>query len=382
MSKIKKVLAITNNFPTSCFPEKGVFVMNILIEMHRQGVEVDVIAPVSIGSELKRLGIKKSVIDFNGLKVCQPYYLTIPQRFPRFRKFITKINDLLFGLAVWYASRNKSYDLVYTHFLQSVIPVLKYLNTRGAPVLLNLGESDPWDYDLYYNKTSWHSYLRMVNHIATVSKVNYDYVLSLDTELKGKTKYIHNGVNTNFFRPMEKAECRKQLSLDLNAKYVIFCGHLDERKGPLRVLEAIRGTDIKGIFLGSNGTNIPIGEEVAFLGSVLNTQVPLYLNAADVFAFPSRSEGMSNAVLEAVACCIPLVVSNRRFNTDFLCSEDGVIFIEPDDINEIRNAIIKALEVNENIAMRKALEKKRSSISLEARIKSILDFVNGNERLT
>lgn len=378
MSKIKKVLAVTNNFPSSCFPEKGVFVMNILKEMHRQGVTVEVIAPLSLGTELKRFYRKKSALDFGGLKVRQPYYFNIPQRFPRFRKSITQVNDWFFGLSLRIAyNKKKKYDFVYCHFLQSAIPMLQYLKIRYIPLLVNIGESDPWDYELNYSKKRLLYFLKSVDYIVAASKINYNYILSLDASLSRSTKYIPNGVDINFFKPHDKITARKKLGLNLNAKYIVFCGHFDERKGPLRVLEAIKGSDIKGVFIGSNGPDIPKGKEVAFRGSVSNIDIGYYLSASDAFVLPSLSEGMSNAVLEAMACCTPMVISNLPFNTDFI-QENSAIFVDPKNIDSIRNGIFTALNEVNNKNMRRSLSLVRESISIETRIKRVFDFILEN----
>ncbi len=374
MSNIKRVLAVTNNFPTPRFPETGVFVLNILKEMYRQGLHVDVIAPISIGTELKRIGLKRQKVDFGGLHVRQPYYFNIPQRFRLLRRPITLFNDFLFGLALKWSYRRVQYDLIYCHFLQSAIPVLNGLPTEEAPILLNMGESDPWDYDLYYGTGKWLKYLHRIDAIVTVSKANLDYILTLDSKLSKKSRYIPNGVNTQFFRAHDRLEARKKLGLELETKYIVFCGHLDQRKGPLRVLEAIKNTDIKGIFLGSNGPDVPEGKEVAYVGPVENSLVPYYLSAADVFVLPSLSEGMSNAVLEAMSCCTPLVVSDKSFNTDFLTAEVAE-FIDPSDSNEIRKGILRALDPDRNRQMKESLVTFREQFSIQTRIKRITEFV-------
>ena len=374
----KHILAVTNNFPTTRFPEKGVFVMNILKEMHRQGVEVDVIAPISIGSELKRLDRKTSVIDFGGLKVRQPYYFSIPLRFPRFRKIITRVNDWLFGLSLRIAFNNKKkYDFIYCHFLQSAIPVIQGLHIGDSPLLVNIGESDPRFYELNYSKQKVSLFLNRINYIVTVSITNYNYILSIDASLSKRTRYIPNGVDINFFKPDDKISARKKLGLDLNAKYIVFCGHFIERKGPLRVLEAIKGTEVKGIFLGSNGPDIPKGKEVAFIGSVSNKDIVHYLSASDVFVLPSLHEGMSNAVLEAMACCTPMVISNLSFNTDFI-PEDCAIFVDPNNIQSIREGILTAINEDNNKSMRGSLSFQRQNISIETRINRIFNFLEND----
>jgi glycosyltransferase involved in cell wall biosynthesis len=374
----KQILAVTNNFPTSRFPEKGVFVMNILKEFHRQGVEVDVIAPMSIGTELKRLSHKTSGIDFGGLKVRQPYYFSISTRFSRFRKIITRCNDWLFGLSLRVAfNKKKKYDFIYCHFLQSAIPVIQYLQIADSSLIVNIGESDPRFYELNYSNQKVSVFLNRINFIVTVSISNYNYILSIDPSLSKRTRYIPNGVDIDFFKPGDKISARIKLGLDLNAKYIVFCGHFIERKGPLRVLDAIKGTGVKGIFLGSNGPQIPKGEELAYVGSVSNIDIVHFLRASDVFVLPSLNEGMSNAVLEAMACCTPMVISNLSFNTDFV-PEDCAIFVDPYNIHSIRDGILTAIDEDNNDNMRVALSFQRENISIETRIYRIFDFIEKN----
>jgi len=53
-----------------------------------------------------------------------------------------------------------------------------------------------------------------------------------------------------------------------------------------------------------------IRDRVTFKGEVTWGQVPTYLAAGDVFVFPSKFEGMPNALLEAMAAALPVVVSD------------------------------------------------------------------------
>src|SRR5207247_9143489 len=53
-----------------------------------------------------------------------------------------------------------------------------------------------------------------------------------------------------------------------------------------------------------------IRDRVHFVGEVTWDQVPTHLAAADIFVFPSKFEGMPNALLEAMASGLPVVVSD------------------------------------------------------------------------
>jgi glycosyltransferase involved in cell wall biosynthesis len=78
-----------------------------------------------------------------------------------------------------------------------------------------------------------------------------------------------------------------------------------------------------------------VAARAIFTGEVPYSQVLRYLAAADVFAFPSRFEGMPNAVMEAMAAALPVVASDipahraliRSGETGFLAS-DAVGFAE------------------------------------------------------
>jgi len=265
------------------------------------------------------------------------------------------------------------YDYCYAHFLPAGRAALKSMVRRSVPVFLNLGESDPWDYDLLYDKDSWVSELSAFTGIITVSKLNQKYILGRNARLKDKVRYIPNGVDTSRFKKLDRSKCRTKLNLPQNEKIVIFVGHFEERKGHLRVLEAIRQANIKGIFLGA-GNEEPKGPEVLFQGSVVSKEIPIWLNAADVFVLPSLSEGMSNAVLEALACGLPLVVSDREFNREFL-TEACAVFVDPLNSSDIAKGIDKCIKLGSSEKMSEASIELAKDYSIEKRIKLIDQFV-------
>jgi teichuronic acid biosynthesis glycosyltransferase TuaC len=371
----KKVLAVSNNFPSKKFPERGAFVLNIVTEMSKQGAVVDVIAPISWIAELKNIKNKPKQLNFGNLSVSSIYYTAIPQKIKSLKIQISKLNDLSFANAMKKKLKHSNYDFVYAHFFPSANAAHKVVEKYNLPIFLNLGESDPWDYDQLYGKDYWINKLHDFKGIITVSKRNYDYLLERDASLKSKVIYIPNGVNTKRFMPMDQKECRTKLGLPLDEKIAIFCGHFENRKGPLKVLEAINLLNIKGVFLGSNGPDVPEGENVLYAGPVLNTELPLWLNAADVFVLPSLSEGMSNAILEALGVGIPLVVSDLSFNTDFL-TKDVAVFVDPINPRSIADGIQNALLHDNNVSMRKASYDLGQELSIENRIKKINKFVD------
>lgn len=66
--------------------------------------------------------------------------------------------------------------------------------------------------------------------------------------------------------------------------------------------------------------------------------MPRYLNCADVFFLPTLKEGCSNAIVEALACGLPVISSNKPFNDDIL-NEDNSLKIDPEKLDELIEAI-------------------------------------------
>jgi glycosyltransferase involved in cell wall biosynthesis len=131
---------------------------------------------------------------------------------------------------------------------------------------------------------------------------------------------------------------RKRFRLPVDSFLVGCTGHLSHRKGQQRVLDAIIGLDnVGGIFIGS-GVPASSTVPVYFNRAVEHEQVPGLLSACDVFVLPTLEEGSSNAIIEAMACGLPIVSSNGEFNDDLLNNEFS-IKVDPLNINEIRNAI-------------------------------------------
>jgi glycosyltransferase involved in cell wall biosynthesis len=158
---------------------------------------------------------------------------------------------------------------------------------------------------------------------------------------------------------------------------VIFTGQFIERKGPMRVLEAIQSRpEIGAVFLGY-GPQVPQGPQVLHQGEVPHEEVPVWLSAADLFVLPTLSEGCSNSILEALFCGLPVVSSDRPFNHDIL-NEQVSILVDPRDVKAMGEAIFALVDSPERReAMGKAALLHSNSFRLADRARKVLEFLEG-----
>jgi L-malate glycosyltransferase len=147
---------------------------------------------------------------------------------------------------------------------------------------------------------------------------------------------------------------------------LIYVGRLHEQKGLDVLLKAVRQLmqydpayevclDIVGDGplwdpLCNLAKQLGIRCQVQFLGQI--EQVLEHLYEADIFVLPSRAEGLSNALLEAMACGLPVVVSDVPGNVDVVTNgENGLLFTadSPDSLAQSLVVLLSQPQLRQNM---------------------------------
>ena len=160
---------------------------------------------------------------------------------------------------------------------------------------------------------------------------------------------IQNGVDTEKYKPVtDKEALRKKLNLPHNKKILISTSSFIKRK---RIPESIKG------FLKANDNNtifVLLGDgdqfqaikttydhynNIIFLGKIPN--VNEYLCSSDMFVSSSESEGLPNGVLEAIACGIPVLLSDINQHKEILKAvpNSGLTY-KLGDISDLTNKLL------------------------------------------
>jgi glycosyltransferase involved in cell wall biosynthesis len=135
---------------------------------------------------------------------------------------------------------------------------------------------------------------------------------------------IYNGVDTEFFVPSTKTKKGKLVLVSI--------GRLIKRKGYHILLNALREPDhVKLILVGDGDQKnalMRLAEsfelDIEFKGIKNKKQVREILSKADIFILPSLNEGMSNSILEAMACGLPIITTDTGGSQE-LVQGNGII---------------------------------------------------------
>lgn len=146
---------------------------------------------------------------------------------------------------------------------------------------------------------------------------------------------IPNGVDVDEFKPVKKKYCKKLVST----------GRLIPRKGYKYLIEAMSKADgFKLTLIGKGNQEMELMDlalglnvNVKFLGYVEHSRIASQYRDADVFVMPSLNEGLSNSMLEAMACGLPVIVTDTG-GVSGLVDGNGII-VEKESMESIGRAL-------------------------------------------
>jgi len=328
-------------------------------------------------------GFKKLKIDYPWLKLSNVKIksLRIPNRiFDLILRFLRapKIDKILKGVEIFLSP----------HFL------LTPLSSKSKIIIIF--------YDLSFvrfpeffslPKLWWHKFVypqkqaQKADLIVAISRSTKDDLISLYQIDPKKIKIIYPGIDKKFIRqPADnKRLLEVKIKYNLPDKFILYFGTIEPRKNILGLIKAFeqikeekslpplqiqwqgfeglvkkeeKGIDfseLKLVIAGSRGwlykdvfkkaQNSPFSKDIIFTGYIEEGDKPYLYNLAKVFVYPSFFEGFGLPPLEAMACGVPTIVSNKSSLPEVV--KKAAIMVDPHNIDEISFAIRKILENRE-----------------------------------
>ena len=380
----KKIIVITSGYPIESAIQRYAFVDNLVCAMNDHFADCDVIYPISVTHALihkEKLPPKREVRkteNGSGFTVYCPRIITLSNSKNRFVRILcNRLNLKVFSRAVTHTiQKNKlQFDISYGHFLSpSGITAAQTGKKYGAISCMAYGENSPYtieDVGEEYARKK----LQDLDAVVSVSSDNARYLKEHHIVDADKIEVFPNSVDTAVFHPRDKIQARKQLGMPEHAFIVSFLGYFSETKGSKRLSDAIdRLENVYSIFIGS-GDEVPACDHILFQDRLPHGEIPVYLAASDVFVLPTLAEGCCNAIVEALACGLPVISSNLPFNDDILDPECS-IRIDTSSVEEIAAAIKTLQESPEKVEkMHQAAIEKSRAFNIVNRAENILNWI-------
>lgn len=362
------IVVISGNYPSNFAPNNGAFVYNLMQALALDN-KITVITPLKVHNWYR---YRSGGYGAERCNILRPLSFSFSNKrifgFDTFRLTLKSMQASLTGALNKLPEKP---DIIYCHFLLSALHIVDYARENNVPVVVASGESryDIWARLSNVEKDKLHT---VIKKIIAVSKTNAEKLINLGFS-RSKIEVVPNAVNYELFKPLDKSKCRQKLGLDEDDFVVGFIGHFIERKGPNRVIQAIKRINdprIKLICVGSGGT-LEENNFTTVIPPVPNQELPQIFNAFDVFVLPTLDEGHCNVIEEAMACGIPIISSKGTSVEEQLNGGLGIL-VNPRDIGELATMIC---EIRDNVGVRKKFKEKMAAVfgknSIEKRAKRI-----------
>ncbi len=388
MSRLKSIAVICNDYPSEG-RASYVFVEQLVNALVDMGIDVKVIAlqsmmRIALHREpcMPRRSTRRTKRG-NVYEIFRPIGISFGNHSGFFGYCALKYNSSKISALI----KRMDLDALYCHFWENARKIKGFALRNDLPVFVACGEGDNAIEDLMDTLTQKdkQELVNCVKGVVSVSSENRRKCLEYSLATKDRIRVLPNCVDTSIFHPQDATVMKRNLGISEKDFTIVFVGGFIPRKGPDRVARAIADLDdkrIKAIFIGKpfSGYNYDFDcPGIVFKGPVNHDELPLILNCADVFVLPTLKEGCCNAIIEALACGLPVISSEGPFNDDILDGENS-IRVNPEDVSAITEAIAYLRDnPDEREKMRSASLERHDQYSIDERARRIVSFIE--ERL-
>ena len=355
----KKLLVLTTRFPQNNNYPDGIFVKYQVDELKKYFQKITVIAttpyiPRSISKIMSERRYRESNVKnyyYDNVEVYYTRDVVLPFKFYRYlrgeiiSKAIMKILN----------KRKLKPDMIHAHFtIPTGFAAVKIGKSMGIPVIVTIHEDKKWFLEEYRSNNK--RIMETWKNTDALIRVNKEDVKLLK-KINENSFYVPNGISPEIFKIMDRKAARKRLNINEDEKIIFSHGAIIERKGfqfGIMALKDIAKDHNINYYIGGEGPYKATLEKmikkynlekfVHLVGYIPTEELPLWLNAADVFLFPSISESFGIAQLEALACGTPVVATKNGGSEEIIVSDDYGLLCGSKDFVCLKRKLLSALE--------------------------------------
>jgi alpha-maltose-1-phosphate synthase len=317
-----RIAILTNEYPPHVYGGAGVHVEYLTRELARIEQGRHEISVISFGDQ----DIREGNLRVGGISPA----FDLPFHDPRHKKFQeTMLRDLVM------AGMLDEVDIVHCHTWYTHLAGCLAKQLTGARLVLtthSLEPHRPWKVEQLgtaYRASSWIERIAYENAdgVIAVSAAMREDVHSLYGVPFHRVRIIHNGIDLDEYKPIERPAVLAKYGIDPRKPFVLFVGRITRQKGIIHLVDAVKHIKpgVQVVLCAGAPDTKEIGREmeervqqarhdaavpIIWIAQVLPREeiIPLYSHAS-VFVCPSVYEPFGIINLEAMACETPVVAS-------------------------------------------------------------------------
>lgn len=217
-------------------------------------------------------------------------------------------------------------------------------------------------YPQYYKTTDIRIYKSKFKHACEVA----DLIIAISEQTKKdiihffkidekKIRVVYQSCASIFHEEINETMLMKvRVKYHLPERFLLNVGTIEKRKNAMLIIKALKNTseNIPLVLIGRETNYVEelkdylkvnnLEHRVIFLHSISFQELPIIYHLAEMFIYPSRFEGFGIPIIEALQCGVPTIAARGS------CLEEAgghaCIYVEPDDVEGMTNAINKLLK--------------------------------------
>jgi len=287
-------------------------------------------------------GIK--VVRIKTRQVRIPFSPLPLQLFPAMQSHIQSVNAELYHINNRYQYFPGTIDTIKRNGAKLAITI-----HNSLPIGISAADDG---FGLLYDIVAGRRFIHAADAITAVSKDAMES--TVPSEDRRRARVIYNGVDWRVFRKMSGRDVHVRSlkeKLGRGSTLILSTGRLTRQKGQVYLMEAVaglirKGRDVRLLIIGRGpmysqlyryASRLGMADRFEITSGIPENELPYYYNAADMFALTSLYEPAGMALLEAMACGVPSVVSRIGGMPEM--AMDSAMYAKPRDPQSISGAM-------------------------------------------
>lgn len=276
---------------------------------------------------------------------------------PELRRHINPIKDLIAFIKLWQLYRNQKYQIIHTHYTKTGFLGRVAGKIAGVPVVIHTVHGFGFH---EFSTSLFEKFLVILEKIAgrcsnlIISVNQYEHKLAVEKGIIPETKIITipNGVDLQKFDFLiDRTKKRRELGIPENMHVVGTVCRLAKQKDPQTFIKAAyyilrERKDTVFLLIGGGEMEVELKREIqkqSWKDFVIFTgwrdDVKEILKILDIFVLSSLWEGLSIALLEAMAAGLPIIATDIKGNRELIKDNVNGLLMSPKNAKDLARKI-------------------------------------------